>query len=143
MTNNWASSPTAYPFFILKVRLKGTHLRCWSTSVSSLLVSLVSGTRSWWYDTDGPCVGLSNTSSSSDKKITQGETQELRSHTEQFRTTNLSLTDPGAEFFAPLPQSDRETPADVLWTEWGKTKYLRRTDLKQGKMSQKQGANEE
>ena len=68
-------------------------------------------------DVDGPCLSLPNTSSTSDNKITDGETQELRSHTEQFRSTNWSLMDPGANFSPPPPQSDKETLADVLWLD--------------------------
>ena len=91
---------------------------------------------------EGPWLSLSNTSSSSDNKITYGETTELRSHTEQFRSINGSLMNPGADS-SPLPlQSDRETPTDVLWPETRKTKYLRSTDLKQENMSYKHGANE-
>ena len=59
----------------------------------------------------------SSTSSSSDNKITHGETQELRSHTKQFRSTNWSLTDPGVDFSPPSPQSDKKTLADVPWPE--------------------------
>ena len=69
--------------------------------------------------------------------------KELRSHTEQFRSTNWSLKDPGADSSPPPPQSDRETPADVLWPESRKTKDLRKTDLKEGNMNYKHGANEE
>ena len=68
-------------------------------------------------DVDGPWLSLSNTSSRSDNKITQGGTQQLRSHTEQFRSTKWSLMDPGADFSPPKPHIDKETPADVLWPE--------------------------
>ena len=68
-------------------------------------------------DVDGPWFSLSSTSSSSDNKVTHGETKELRSHTVQLWSTNWSLRDPGADFFPPPPQSDKETPADVLWPE--------------------------
>ena len=51
--------------------------------------------------------------------------------------------DPGAYSSPPPPQSDRETPADVLWPELKKSKDLRNTDLKQEIMSHKYGANEE
>ena len=61
----------------------------------------------------GPWLSLSNTSSSSDNKTTDGETTELRSHMEQFRSTNWSLMDQGADFSHPPPQSDNETLADV------------------------------
>ena len=93
----------------------------------------------------GPWLSLSNTSSSSDNKITDGETTELRSHTEQFRSTKWSIMDPGADSSPPPPQSDRGTPADVLWSESKKTKYedLRCTDLEQESMVYKHGANEE
>ena len=74
--------------------------------------------------------------------MTHGENTELRSHTEQFRSTNWSSKDPGADSSPPPPQIDRETPADVLWPESKKTKDLRITDLKQEKMSHKHGANE-
>ena len=140
VTNNWASSPTAYPFFIVKVRLERTRLRGCSTSVSSPLVSVVSGTRCCWCDTDGPWLSLPNTSSSSDNKITHGETKELRNHTDQFRSTNCSLMDSGADYSPPLPQSDKETVADVLLPEWGKTKDRRITDLMQEKIRHKHGA---
>ena len=125
VTKNWASSPTAYPFFILKVRLERTRLRGWSTSVSSPLVSVVSGTRCSWSDMDGPWLSLPNISSSSDNKKTHGQTKELRSHTEQFRITYWSLMDLGADFSPLPPESNKEALADVLWTEWGKTKDLR------------------
>ena len=88
---------------------------------------------------DGPWLSLFNASSSSDNKITHGETTELRSQTEQFRSFNWSSRDPGANSSPPPPpppQSDRETPADVLWHEIKKTKHLRSTDLKQENMSQ-------
>ena len=98
-------------------------------------------------DVDGPWLSLSNTSSSSDNKITHGETTELptelRSHTEQFRSTNWSSGDPGADSSPPAPQSDRETPADVLWPETWKTNDLWTTDVKQESMSHKHGGNEE
>ena len=81
--------------------------------------------------------------SGSDNNITHGEIKELRSHTEQFLSTNWSLMDPGADSSPPPPQSDRETPADVLWPESRKMKDLRSTDLKQENMSYKHGANEE
>ena len=129
---NWARSPTTYSF-ISKKRLERTRLRGWSILVSSPLVSVVSGTPCCWCDTDGPWFSLSNTSTSSNNKITFGETQKLRSHTEQFWSTNWSLTDPGADFFPPTPQSAKETLTDVLWSQWGKTKDLRSTDLKQEK----------
>ena len=45
------------------------------------------------------------------------ETKELRSHTEQLRSTNWSLMDPGADFPAPTPQSDKWTLVDVPWPE--------------------------
>ena len=51
--------------------------------------------------------------------------------------------DPGADFSPPPPQSDKETPANVLWPEWRMTKNLRNTDLKQENKSHKHGANEE
>ena len=92
---------------------------------------------------DGPWLSLSNTSSSSDNKIAHGENTELRSHTEQFRSTNWSSRDPRADSSTPPPQSDRETPADVLWPQSRKTKDLRSTNLKQENMSHKHGANEE
>ena len=69
--------------------------------------------------------------------------KELRSHTEQFRSTNWSLTDPSADSSPPPPQSDKETPVDVQWHESEKAKDLRRTDLNQENMSHKHGANEE
>ena len=74
---------------------------------------------------------------------THDEPKDIRSHTEQFRIINWSLKDPGAEFSPLPPQSDKETPADVLWPELNKTKDLRSTDLKQENMSQKLGVNEE
>ena len=93
-------------------------------------------------DLDGPWLSLSSTSSSCDNKITHGETNELRSHTEQFRSTNWSSKDPRSDSSPPPPQSDKETPADVLWLELKMTKDLGSTDLKQENMSNKHGANE-
>ena len=91
----------------------------------------------------GPWLSLSNTSSSSANKTTDGETAELQSQTEQFRSTNWSSKDPGAVSSPPHPQSDKETPADALWPESSKTKDLQCTDLKQENMDYKHGANEE
>ena len=51
---------------------------------------------------------------------THGDTKELRSQTQQFWSTNWSLTDPGADFSPPPPQSDKRTPADVLWLNEGR-----------------------
>ena len=48
--------------------------------------------------------------------------------------------EPGADFSS---QSEKETLADVSWPEWRKPKDLRCTDLQQGEMSHKHGANEE
>ena len=93
-------------------------------------------------DAESPWLSLSNNSLSSDNKKTYGETTELRSHTEKFRSTSWSLMDPGADSSPPL-QSDKETPADVLWPESRKTKDLRSTDLKQENMIYKHGENEE
>ena len=92
---------------------------------------------------DGPWLSLSNTSSSSDNKITHGENTDIRSHTEQFRSTNWSLMDPRADSSPPPTQSNRETPAHVLWPELRKTKDLRSSDLKQENMSHKHGTKEE
>ena len=110
-------------------------------SVSSPLVSVIStiGGRA----VEGPWLSLSDTSSSSANKTTDGETKELRSHTEQFRSTKWSLKDPGADSFPPPPQSDRETPTDALWPESPKTKDPQSTDLHQENMHYKHGANEE
>ena len=71
--------------------------------------------------------------------------KELRSHTEQFRSTNWSLMNPRANSSSPPPpaQSDRETPVDVRRLEWEKPKDLRSTHLKRKNMSHKHGANEE
>ena len=84
-------------------------------SVSSPLVSVVStmGGRA----AERPRLSLSNTSLGCDNKTTDGETTELRSHTEQFRSTNWFLMDQGADFSLPPPQSDKETLTDVLWPE--------------------------
>ena len=100
-------------------------------SVSSPLVSVVStmGRRA----AEGPWLSFSNTPSSSANKITDGETTESRSHTDQFRSTNWSLKDPGADSSPPPPRSDRETPTDALWPELPKTKDHQSTDLKQEK----------
>ena len=49
-------------------------------------------------DVDGPWFNLPDTSSSFDNKITHGESEELRSHTEQFRSTNWSSMDPVVDF---------------------------------------------
>ena len=65
--------------------------------------------------------------------MTHGETNELWSHTEQFRSTNWSSKDPGVGSSPPQPQSDRETLADVPWPERKKMKDLRSSDLKQEK----------
>ena len=92
---------------------------------------------------EGPWLSLSNTSSSSANKTTDGETTELRSHTEKFRSTNWSLKDPGADS-SPLPtRSVRKTPTDALWPESPKTKYPQSTDLKQENLDYKHGANKE
>ena len=72
-----------------------------------------------------------------------GETTELRSHTEQFRSTNWSLMVPGADSSPPPPRSDIETPADALWPKSLKMKDFHCTDLKQENMDYKHGANEE
>ena len=90
-----------------------------------------------------PWFSLSNTSSSSANKITDGQTTELRSHTEQIRSTNWSIMDPGADSSHPPPRSDRETPSDALCPESLKMKYFHCTDLKQENMDYKHGANEE
>ena len=110
-------------------------------SVSSPLVSVVptTGRRA----AEGPWLSLSNTSSSSANKTTDGETTELRSHTEQFRSTTWSLKDPGADSSPPPPRSDRETPDGALWPESSETKDPQSTDLKQGNMDYKHGANKE
>ena len=79
---------------------------------------------------EGPWLSLSNTSSSSANKTTDGETTELRSHTEQFRSTNWSLKDPGADSSPPPPRSDKE-------------KDPQSTNLKQENMDYKYGANKE
>ena len=92
---------------------------------------------------EGPWLSLSYTSSSSANKTTGGETTEIRSHTEHFRSTNSSLMDPGADFSPPPPRNGRETPADALWLESSKTKDLQCTDLKQENMDYKHGASEE
>ena len=76
-------------------------------------------------------------------KTTAGETTELRSHTEQFRSTNWSLIDPGADSSPRPPRRDRETPADALRPESLKMKDFHGTDLKQENMDYKHGANEE
>ena len=83
---------------------------------------------------EGPWLSLSITSSSSANKTLDGETTELRSHTEQFRSTNWSLKDPGADSSPLLPRSDGETPADTLWPESSKTKDPQSTDPKQENM---------
>ena len=110
-------------------------------SVPSPLVSVVStkGGRA----AEGPWLSLSNISSSSANKTTDGETTELRSHTEQFRSTNWSLKYPGADSFPPPPRSDKDTPTDALWPESSKTKDPQSTDLKQEHMDYKHGANKE
>ena len=97
-------------------------------SVSSPLVSVVSTMEE--RAAEGPWLLLSNTSSSSANKTTEGETTELRSHTEQFRSTNWSLMDPGADFPPPPPRNGTETPADALRLESSKTNDLLCTDLK-------------
>ena len=107
------------------------------------LVSFVSVTHCCCCGIEGPWLSLSNTSSSSVNKITDGEITELRSHTEQFRRTNWSLMDPGPDSSPPPPRSDRETPADALWPESSKMKDIQCTDLKQENMDYKHGANEE
>ena len=67
---------------------------------------------------------------------------EIRSHSEQFRSTNWSLMDPGADS-SPPPRSDRETPADARWPESLKMKDFHCTEITQEKMDYKHGANEE
>ena len=125
----------------MKVRFERTLRRGWLVSVSSPLVSVVSimGGRA----AEGPWLSLSSTSSSSAKKTTDGETTELRSHTEQFRSTNWSLKDPGGDFSPPPLRSDRGTPTDALWPESPKMKDPQSTDLKPENMDYKHGANKE
>ena len=125
----------------MKVRFERTLRRGWLVSVSSPLVSFVStmGGRA----AESPSFSLSNTSSSSANKTTDGETTESRSHTEQFRSTNWSLKDPGADSSPSPPRSDRETPTDPLWPESPKTKEPQSTDLKQENMDYKHGAIKE
>ena len=77
------------------------------------------------------------------KQITDGETTELRSHTEQFRSTNWSSMDPGADFFPPPLRNGRETPTYALWLESPTMKDLQSTDLKQENMDYKHGTNED
>ena len=77
------------------------------------------------------------------KQKTNHETTELRSHTEQFRSTNWSSTDPGADSSPPQLRNGRETPADALSPESLMMKDLQSTDLKQENMDCKHGANEE
>ena len=103
-------------------------------SVSSPLVSVVSVARCCCCDTEGPWFSLSNTSSSSANKITDDKTTELRSHTEQFRSTIWSLLDPEADSFLPQPRNGKETPADAVWPESLKMKDFHCTDLKQENM---------
>ena len=76
------------------------------------------------------------------KQITDNETTELRSHTEQFRSTNWSSADPGADSSPLQLRHDRETPADALSPESLTMKDLQGTDLKQENMDYKKGANE-
>ena len=77
------------------------------------------------------------------KQKTNHETTELRSHTEQFRSTNWSSTDPGADSSPPQLLNGRETPADALSLESLMMKDFQSTDLKQENMNCKHGANEE
>ena len=77
------------------------------------------------------------------KQITDGETTQLRSHTEQFRSTNWSSMDPGANFSPPPLRNGRETPTDALWPESPTMKDLQSTDLKQENMDYKHGTNKE
>ena len=112
-------------------------------SVSSPLVSVVSGTRCCCCDTEAPWSNLSITSSSSANKTTDGETTEIRSHTEQFRSTNWSSRDPGADSPPPPLRNGREIPTDALWPESPTMKDLQSTDLKQENMDYKHGTNEE
>ena len=125
------------------VRFEGTLRRGWLVSVFSPLVSVVSVVRCCCCDTDGPWLSLSNTSSSSESKITDGETTEIRSHTEPFQSTNWSLMDPAADSSLPQPRSDKETPADALWPESLKMKDFHCTDVTQENMDYQHGANEE
>ena len=92
---------------------------------------------------EGPWLSLSNTSLRSANKTTNGETTELRSHTEQFRSTNWSLMDSGADFSPPPPRNGRGTPVEALWLESSRVKNLQCTDLRQVNMDYKHGANEE
>ena len=73
------------------------------------------------------------------KQITNNETTELGSHTEQFRSTNWSSMDPGADFSPPPLRNGRETPTDALWPESPTMKDLQSTDLKQENMDYKHG----
>ena len=77
------------------------------------------------------------------KQITNHETTELRSHTEQFRSTNWSSADPGADSSPSQLRNGRETPADALSPESLTMKDLQSSDLKQENMDYKHGANEE
>ena len=77
------------------------------------------------------------------KQITNHETTELRSHKEQFRSTNWSSTNPGADSVPLQLRNGRETPADALSPESLTMKDLQSTDLKQENMDYKQEANEE
>ena len=77
------------------------------------------------------------------KQKTNHETTEIRSHTEQFRSTNWSSTDPGPDSSPPQLLNGRETPADALSLGSPMMKDLQSTDLKQENMERKHGANEE
>ena len=77
------------------------------------------------------------------KQITDVATTELRSHTEQFRSTNWSSMHTGADTSPPPLRNGRETPTDALWPESPTMKDVHCTDLKQENMDYKHGANEE
>ena len=77
------------------------------------------------------------------KQITNHETTELRSHTEQFRSTNWSSADPGADSSPLQLRNGKETPADALSPESLTMKDLHCTDLKEENMDYKHGTNEE
>ena len=49
--------------------------------------------------------------------MTNNETTDLWSHTVQFRSTNWSSRDPGADFSPPPPRNGIETPTDALWPD--------------------------
>ena len=136
--------PNSVPLFHLD-GASGAHpsTRLFSISVLSTSVCRVSHTRLLLLWHRWPLTEFAQHLIKLYKQVTDGETTELRSHTEQFRSTNWSSMDPGADFSPPPLRNGRETPTDALWPESLTMKDLQSTDLKEENMDYKYGINEE